>query len=592
MNRIEILVSTMNKKNKTDINNLVKKMNIKSPCLVVNQCPNEKNTSLLNYESKKLRVLSFAEKGLSKSRNKAIASCSSKIGVIADDDLVYDDNFENIILKSYDKYNDADIIAFYVESENDDRPTSQQKDGRKMFLGSMKISSFQITFKKQSIIDHNIKFDEMFGAGSGKYTAGEENIFLFDCLKKGLKIYYVSERIAIVNHQDSTWFNGFTNKYLETLGAAYYRMTPFFSNIFIFQFLIRKHKLYKKNCTLKDAYKFLLNGKKRMSFRPFFVGDFYTNTGPAIVNSNIKKCIRDRGIYSKAKNKILRVFELVVKMLICDCVFFCSFSKINIIGIKIAKVLKKKTFYLVHGRIKKENEINNVIDLSAEKDEKYILDNINYIICVSKQIYEEISNEGYHEKCDYIFNGIDYTKLAVKKHKKNMKLIMSTGGLLPIKNNLIVCEAINILNKEYNYDLKYLIVGNDCNNSDCLKKYKFVKFLNSVSHKKCLELMSESFLYIQNSIYETFGLAIVEALVNDCNLLISENVGSKDIITTLNEHDLIFDVNNVIEISNKILKIIENPNIDRLKRGLDINKTSIEYRGEELMRKIEEKIYE
>lgn len=593
MMSLEILVSTMNQKTKKDIETLQKKMNIKCSSLIINQCPNETKDKLLIYNNKVCKVISYPEKGLSKSRNCAIKQSTSDICVIADDDLCYEDDFEKKVISSYEKYPDADIIAFYVESSNKDRPTTMQKDGKKSYIGSMKISSFQITFKRKSIINNNLYFDERFGAGSGIYKAGEENIFLFDCLKKKLKIYYVSEKIATVNHQESTWFSGFDKQYLSTLGAAYYRMTPLFSNLLIIQFLIRKYKLYKNNISFLNAFKYMKKGKKKISFRTFFVGDFLTSTGPAIVNANIKKSVGNRGLYSNAKNNLFRVFECFFKTLVSDCVFFCSFSKLDIIGIKFAKFFNKPTFYLMHGRISKENMLNGISNLKIEKEEKYLLDNINYIFCVSKQLYEEISLEGFKEKADYIFNGIDYKKIIINSNvKKDKNIIMSTGGLMPRKNNIIICEAIKKINKNYNKNIKYLILGEDYGNLELIKKYNFVKFYSSMKQEECLKYMKKSFLYIQNSCYETFGLAAIEALVNDCNLLISKNIGSKDIIKTINNDDIIFDINDVNEIANKILKVFEKPNCLRLQEGLDKIETSIEHRGKELLEKIGEKLYE
>lgn len=593
MKSIEVLVSTMNKKTKKEIQKLTNKMNIKCSSLFINQCPDEDDENLLKYSENNSTIISIAEKGLSKSRNNAIKYCNADIGVIADDDVCYDDGFEKIVQSAYKKYKDADIIAFYVESKSKDRPTTQQRDGRKKFIGSMKISSFQITFKKDSIINNEIFFDERFGAGSGKFKAGEENIFLFDCLKKGLKIYYVSQRIATVDHQDSTWFSGFDKSYFETLGAAYYRMTPLFSDLLIIQFLLRKHKLYKKSTPITAAIKFMYKGKKKVSFRPFLVGDFATDTGPAIVNANIRKIIGKRGLYSDAKSKLFRVIELFIKALRSDCIFFCSFSKLNIIGIKVAKLLNKKTFYLMHGRIAKENTLNNNINLDSENNENYLLNSVDYIICVSKQLCDEISSEGYANKTDYVFNGIDYKKIIIdSKTKKNKNIIMSTGGLKPIKNNIVVCEAIERINNNTNRTLQYLIIGEESGNANLIKKYNFVKYIKPISQEACIKYMKESYMYIQNSLYETFGLAVIEALVNDCNILISKNIGSKEIIKTITDNDIIADINDAEEISNKILNILDKPNNSRLKRGLNMKETSIEYRGKELLEKIEAKLYE
>ena len=251
--KIEVLVSTMRR---SDCIALAEKMNIKTKCLIVNQLGDARS-------SEKVQVINLNEKGLSKSRNECIRRSKADIGIVADDDLVYVDNYEEIVQNAYKKYKEADIIAFEVPSTNILRPTSTIKKTKQInFLGSMKLSSFQLTFKLNSLKENNLYFDELFGAGA-KYRMGEENIFLFDCLKKGLKIYFVKEKIAVVNHEESTWFKGYTKKYFSDLGAIYNRMDTKLGKILLIQFLLRKRKLYLNEIGTLTALKAGLEGIRK-----------------------------------------------------------------------------------------------------------------------------------------------------------------------------------------------------------------------------------------------------------------------------------------------------------------------------------------
>lgn len=252
--KLEVLISTMHQKDMS----LIEKMNINTDALIINQCNKDDNQELL-INNKKIRMISYNERGLSKSRNHALENSIGDICVIADDDLVYTNNYADIIVKAYEKYPDADIIAFDVPSTDHDRPTSTLKNGNVGFLHSMKISSFQITFKRKSFLNNGIKFNELFGAGS-KYTCGEENILLTKCLQKGLVIKYVNEEIAIVNHNESTWYRGFDERLFITKGAMFYEISSFLSYLLIIQFAIRKWSLYKKNVSFLIAYKYMLDG--------------------------------------------------------------------------------------------------------------------------------------------------------------------------------------------------------------------------------------------------------------------------------------------------------------------------------------------
>lgn len=579
---VEVLVATMNRKSKDQ---LIKKMNIKGNALVINQVTKDE-IELVNEKEAAQKIYSFREKGLSKSRNKAIQNASSDICVIADDDLTYLDNYEQIISEAYDKYKDADIIAFYVESKTEDRPTTMQKEGKVGFLNSMKISSFQITFKRASIIKKNISFDTNFGAGSGKYTMGEENIFLFDCLKKGLKIYFVPQTIATVKHEDSTWYNGFNKELLVSKGAMFYRMSNIFSDILILQFAVRKYKYYKNNMGFIQALRYMFKGRKQVRCRVFMIGDFINNTGPAIVNKNFRKCLPKNTLYSDSQNKLFRIIELFAKTLICDALCFCSFSKLNVIGIKLAKLVNKKTFYIMHGCIDLENRINGNVSEEYSQCEEFILNSINKVFCVSEQLKNEMSSKGYNTEFDYIYNGIDWDLIGSNNSKRREMQIMSTGGGIPLKNNLIVCEAIKKLNIEKKLKLKYILAGKGCGNEPQILAYDFVEYHESLPYEKCMEKMAESKIYIQNSEYETFGLAVIEALANGCDLLVSSRVGAIGIIKDINKGDIIYNPKDVDEIAAKIENIIEKSNNKRLLSSIDRESTDIKYRAYELLEKI------
>lgn len=88
----------------------------------------------------------------------------------------------------------------------------------------MKLSSVEVAFRLDSIKKNGICFNEYFGAGS-RFYMGEENIFLFDCLKRGLKILYVPIKVADLHIQNSSWFNGFDKTYFINRGASFTAMS-------------------------------------------------------------------------------------------------------------------------------------------------------------------------------------------------------------------------------------------------------------------------------------------------------------------------------------------------------------------------------
>lgn len=257
--RFEVLLSAMHLQDA----NYIDSLNICSDCVVINQCDREdiKDVShkCIDGNVKSVRYVETKERGLSKSRNMAIANSTADICILCDNDVEYEDGYEKMILDEFDAHKDADLIVFYIK-----RPERQEPnypDTRKMdYLSVLKIFSPEIAFRKDSIKD--IGFDELFGAGA-KYPMGEENIFLYRCLQKGKKIIYVPKKIATLRDEESTWFTGFDRDFFITRGANYYAMSPWFSHILIWQFALRKIALYKENISTYGALKAMYEGRRR-----------------------------------------------------------------------------------------------------------------------------------------------------------------------------------------------------------------------------------------------------------------------------------------------------------------------------------------
>ncbi len=252
---LQVLVSTMYQSDSY----LYKKMNIKTDSVIVNQYEGKEKIVTEKFNNCILKMVYTNDRGLSKSRNMAIAHATADICILADDDLVYNDEYPQLVRSAYEKYKNADIIAFHVRSTNSSRPTSIISKSKVGFLSSMKISSFQITFRRKSIVSKKLQFNSSFGAGA-RYVCGEENIFLTECLRAGLEIRYVDSEIATVNHNESTWFKGFDHEYLKTKGAMFYEMKPQLSLFLIGQYALRKGRLYKETMNSRQALKYMIEG--------------------------------------------------------------------------------------------------------------------------------------------------------------------------------------------------------------------------------------------------------------------------------------------------------------------------------------------
>lgn len=252
--KLQLLLSTMNLNGKKENIELLKKMNVNIDTLTINQITHEEIKEENDLKSKN-KLISVRERGLSKSRNRAIQNSDADICIIADDDVKYEDDFQNIIINEYEKSDKYDIICFFVSSQGK-RKIKKIITSKVYKLQTMRICSVQITFKRKSIIEKNMKFDENFGAGT-YINRGEETIFLWKCIEKGLKIKYVNKKIADVDFGESSWFKDFNEEYFVKQGKVFYELSNKFYKLLIWQFAIRKYHLYRKNLGMFQAVKLM-----------------------------------------------------------------------------------------------------------------------------------------------------------------------------------------------------------------------------------------------------------------------------------------------------------------------------------------------
>ena len=261
----ELLISTMHK-SRADMKKMLVDMNIHCDCLVINQCDEDAYYEEVIDDVFCLRVYSTVERGLSKSRNMALRYAKGDVVCIADDDLYYYEYFEKDILDYYDNNSKADIVLFNLDHF---RKKFSTIDYKCKFWQLSSYMSVQCTFKLKKIKDKNIKFNELFGAGSKYFNSGEENIFLSDCSRNDLNIFYCGKKILRCDESESTWFTTFNDeKFIMTRGATYYSMNKLLYYPYIFRFAIKYRKklkpynIFQSIKTMESGKKYLLRLQK------------------------------------------------------------------------------------------------------------------------------------------------------------------------------------------------------------------------------------------------------------------------------------------------------------------------------------------
>lgn len=255
---VQVLVATMHQK-ENDYS-LLDRLNIQSEAVVVNQC-NRNEIHTIRHRGHQIVWIDSTDRGLSKSRNTAIRYAQADLCLLADDDEVLVPNYYDIIEKAFADNRFASVIRFQIDGVEKKFKSYPPKKQNIHFLRSMKISSVEIAFRRNRIIENNLAFDELLGAGA-IFNHGEENAFLFDCLKRHLKILYLPIVISKLHIGESTWFQGYNKEYFLGSGAAYTAMSRTFAWILIMQFAIRRYALYRSDLSFLKAVCYMSEGKK------------------------------------------------------------------------------------------------------------------------------------------------------------------------------------------------------------------------------------------------------------------------------------------------------------------------------------------
>ena len=240
--KVQVLLATMNQLDQQ----ILDKMNISSDIIIGNQgAVNEVKTEC--YKGNEVMWLSFAEKGVGLNRNNALMRASGDIGLIADDDVVYCDDYVETVSAFFEKTPKADVVIFNMKVKRGDEPFAEivkktQRIGKKK---AARYGTYCIGVRIASIRQANVYFHLEFGGGA-KYSCGEDTIFLQECLKKGLRVYTCADLIGTVNHGESTWFTGYNDKFFVDKGVCYRHLHPRLFWALAFYHCFRHRDMYKQ----------------------------------------------------------------------------------------------------------------------------------------------------------------------------------------------------------------------------------------------------------------------------------------------------------------------------------------------------------
>ncbi len=167
-----------------------------------------------------IKVVESPGIGLVRNRNFLMEQASAPWVVIADDDIDYRHNELLALRDSLENEKDADLCTFrcrFPEAPRTEYGTSfNLKAAPKCYW----VSSVEMALRREAVMAAGLKFNECFGVGSGFFESGEEEIFLTDFLRAGLKGRYLPLRVGQHRGGVSTGQREITHNFMMTKGTV------------------------------------------------------------------------------------------------------------------------------------------------------------------------------------------------------------------------------------------------------------------------------------------------------------------------------------------------------------------------------------
>ena len=239
MMKIQVLVATMHQTDHT----LPARMGLRTDAIIANQC-DRNAVEEFDFQGYCIKMYSFAERGVGLNRNNALMRADGDICLFADDDMVYMDNYEEVVRRSFECLPDADVIVFNLKETPPLRRVNRRVQ-RVSWHNYLRYGTARIAVRLASVRLQGIFFNQCFGGGTA-HRRGEDNLFLTECLRKGLKIYAVPDYIAeLTDTRASTCNKTEDDQYFHDTGILFKVITRRWWRLLCLQDALRHAKRYK-----------------------------------------------------------------------------------------------------------------------------------------------------------------------------------------------------------------------------------------------------------------------------------------------------------------------------------------------------------
>lgn len=252
--RLQMLVAAVNK----EPVQLAEDMRIASDAIIV--CQNGfYDYRELEYKGHQIRYFATAERGVGLNRNTSLLRADGDICLFADEDIVYEKDYVQKVLGAFEEHPEADMLVFNVQASEGRVTYHNESFGRVHWYNCGRYPTYSFAAKTEKLHKKNITFSMLFGGGA-KYCAGEDSLFIAECIRKGMKVYKVPVCIGWENGRESTWFKGFDRKFFFDRGVLYSHLYGSLAGIMAFRFVFTKRREMCRDIPWQEALRIVKEG--------------------------------------------------------------------------------------------------------------------------------------------------------------------------------------------------------------------------------------------------------------------------------------------------------------------------------------------
>ena len=250
---------------------LLQKMNIHSDMIIANQGDTNSDV-IISHDDHTARMISTKTRGVGRNRNIALMYADADICLLADDDITYVDDLEQLVTGEFKDHPDADVMIFHLKSTDKIRSVKKPKRTRRLHRFSrLPWGGAHVAFRLSAVKKANLWFTTLFGGGC-IFPSGEDSIWMLEARRKGLVFYSSSVTIGTVDMGSSSWYSGADEKYYYGKGAFYEYLKKKPMSVWMIYFAYRTENRTK--LPVSDRIKWMKNGRK--GFRQLMTYEEFT----------------------------------------------------------------------------------------------------------------------------------------------------------------------------------------------------------------------------------------------------------------------------------------------------------------------------